>query len=130
MAYPFNQLPDHESVGTNEYGKRVVLKGSSIPDNQAVPTKLTGSNALQGKLKNVTTAGTRVQLDDIPCREVTVIARKGNTGSIYVGGSDVSSTAFGVELTKDQAFTFIVSNANLIYIDASVSGEGVSYVTI
>lgn len=44
MSYPFNQMPDHESVGVDEYGKRVVLKGSSVPDSQPVPTKLMGSN--------------------------------------------------------------------------------------
>lgn len=30
MTYPFNQMPDHESVGTNEYAKRVVLKGRNL----------------------------------------------------------------------------------------------------
>ncbi|MFE7082565.1 hypothetical protein [Priestia megaterium] len=89
-----------------------------------------GSSSLSGKVKAVTTAGTKAQLDDIPCREVTVIAKKGNTGSIYVGGSDVSSTVFGVELKANEAFTFPVNNANLIYINASVSGEGVSYVAL
>ncbi|MEI2341607.1 hypothetical protein [Priestia megaterium] len=89
-----------------------------------------GSSILSGKVKNVTTAGTAAALDDIACREVTVIAKKGNTGSIYVGGSDVSATTFGVELKANEAFTFAVSNAKLIYINASVSGEGVSYVAL
>lgn len=89
-----------------------------------------GSDKLVGKLKNVTTAGTKVQLDNIDCREVTVIARKGNTGSIYIGGSDVTSSNFGVELHANESFTFAVDNASIIYINASVNGEGVSYVTI
>lgn len=91
---------------------------------------IAGSDTLNGRLKSVTTAGTRVQLDNIPCKEVTIIARKGNTGSIFVGGIDVSSTVFGVELDADQSFTFSISNSNLIYIDSSVNGEGVSYVTV
>ncbi|MEH7088112.1 hypothetical protein V7100_03870 [Priestia megaterium] len=89
-----------------------------------------GSSTLTGKVKNVTNAGTATALDDIACREVTVIAKKGNTGSIYVGGSDVSDTTFGVELKANEAFTFPVNNAKLIYINASVSGEGVSYVAL
>lgn len=89
-----------------------------------------GSSMLKGKVKSITTAGTRVQLDDIPCREVTVVARKGNTGSIFVGGNDVSSTNFGIELSANESFTFVVNNAKLIYIDSAVSGEGVSYVSI
>jgi hypothetical protein len=101
-----------------------------ITRENGVPVQVTGSTVLNGKTKNVATAGTRVQLDNIPCKEVTVIARKGNTGSIYVGGIDVSSILFGVELIANESFTFAVSNANLIYIDTSVSGEGVSYVAI
>jgi hypothetical protein len=87
-------------------------------DNLSKPkVTIAGSNSLQGKLSNVITAGSRVQLSNISCREVTVIARKGNTGSIYWGGSDVSSMLFGVELEANESFTFSVGNANLIYID-------------
>jgi len=89
-----------------------------------------GGDNLEGRLKNVMISGVRMQLDDIKCKEVTVIARKSNTGSIYIGGKDVSGTNFGVELEANESFTFMISNSNLIYIDASVSGEGVSYVTI
>lgn len=91
---------------------------------------VTGSNALKGAIQKVTTAGTRVQLPDYPCREVTIIAKSTNTSSIFVGGNDVSAQVFGVELAKKESFTFAVSNTNLIWIDASVSGEGISYVAI
>lgn len=91
---------------------------------------ISGSNMLEGSLTNVATAGTRVRLSNIECREVTIIARKGNTGSIYIGGADVSKDKFGVELSANESFTFCVNNSQLIYIDASVSGEGISYVTI
>jgi hypothetical protein len=37
---------------------------------------------------------------------------------------------FWVELEANESFTFSVGNANLIYIDSSVSGEGVSYVVV
>jgi hypothetical protein len=108
-------------------------KTSARIDEQGLPiTDIypKGSNVFYGRLKNVVTAGTRVRLDSLPCREVTVIARKSNTGSIFIGGSDMSGTNFGVELEANESFTFTINNANLIYIDASVSGEGVSYVTI
>jgi 6-phosphogluconate dehydrogenase (decarboxylating) len=42
----------------------------------------------------------------------------------------VSSTAYGVELERKEAYDFQVNNANEIWIDASVSGEGVSYVAV
>jgi len=85
---------------------------------------------LEGALADVATVGERVRLPDIPCREITVIAKDTNTGSIYVGGSDVAPTKYGVKLKAEGSFTFPVANANQIYIDSSVSGEGISYVAI
>ncbi|CRF28964.1 Uncharacterised protein [Mycobacterium tuberculosis] len=108
----------------------VVNEAEGIQSDGSRLVKLMGSYALKGNVLNVTTAGTRVQLPDYPCREVTIIARRGNTGSIFAGGSDVSSSVYGVELQAKDNFTFAVSNTNLIWIDASVSGEGISYVAI
>jgi hypothetical protein len=92
--------------------------------------QLTGSNLEAAAVVNVTVAGTRQQLPDKACREVTIIAKRGNTGYIYVGKDDVSSTVFGAELGELDSITLAVSNTNQIYIDASVSGEGISYVAI
>ena len=86
---------------------------------------LKGANVL-----NVTTAGTRVQLPSIQCKMITIIAKKTNTGSIFCGLNTVSSTVYGVELEQKESFDFQVNNANEIYIDASISGEGVSYVAL
>ena len=47
-----------------------------------------------------------------------------------MGGSDVSSTVYGVELQPLDSVTIAVENTNLLYIDSSVSGEGISYVTV
>jgi hypothetical protein len=91
---------------------------------------LSGSGSIKGAVQNVTTAGTRIQLPNLPCREITIIANRTNTGYIYIGGSDVSSTVYGSELAAKDSITIAVNNTNLIYIDASVSGEGVSYVAI
>jgi hypothetical protein len=88
------------------------------------------SNSLKGAIQNVTTAGTRVQLPNYPCREVTLIGKWSNLGSIYVGGNNVSSTVFGVELRVNDQIVLRVSNTNLIWIDASISGNGVSYFAI
>ncbi len=106
-------------------GENVVSFG-----NTAQPVFISGSSINVSNVATVTTAGTRVQLPDIPCREITIIAKRLNTGYIFVGGSNVSSTVYGVELAAKESFTFVVANANLIYIDASVSGEGISYVAI
>jgi hypothetical protein len=96
-----------------------------------VPAREQGSGSIKGALATVSASGTRVQLPDYPCREVTIIGKRTNTGYIYVGGSDVNTTTiYGVEIGPRDSHTFKVSNTNLLYIDASVSGEGVSYVAI
>ena len=95
-----------------------------------LPVEVTGSILAGAAVQNVTTAGTRVRLPDLACKEITLIARRTNTGYIYVGKVTVSSTVYGAELSALSSITIPVSNANEIYIDASVSGEGISYVAV
>jgi hypothetical protein len=92
--------------------------------------QLSGSNLAEATVLNVTLAGTRQQLPDIDCSQVMIIAKRNNTGYIYVGKNTVSSTVYGAELGELDCVVLPVSNANEIYIDASVSGEGISYVAI
>lgn len=110
--------------------KAGAVKATSDGTDFYVPSREQGSEQLKGAVQTVTTAGTRIQLPNYPCREVTLIGLRANKGYIYVGGTDVSSTVYGVELGARDSYTFKVSNTNLIWIDASVSGEGVSYVAI
>jgi len=93
--------------------------------------QLTGSITGKGALANVTTVGTRVQLPSFACREVTITAKRTNTGYIYASPDNlVSSAVYGIELSAKDSFTFTVANTNQIWIDASVSGEGISYVAL
>jgi len=96
----------------------------------AQPVTITGSLTNVSNVLAVATAGTRVQLPNIPCREVTVIARRLNTGYIYAGDMNVSATVFGIELGAKEAYTFAVANANQVWVDSSISGGGISYVAI
>lgn len=91
---------------------------------------VSGRDEVKGEVVNVPTAGEAVQLPSFECREVTVIAKLTNNGPIYVGGSDVSSTVYGVQLEAKDSYTFVVSNANAIWVDAGINGEGVSYVAL
>lgn len=92
--------------------------------------ELSGSNLKEATTVNVLVAGTRVQLPDLVCSQVMIIAKRGNTGYIYVGGDDVSATVYGADLGELDCVVLPVSNTNEIYIDASVGGEGISYVAI
>lgn len=50
---------------------------------------LTGSNALNAALQKISVSNTATQLPNISCREITLIAQKDNSGTVYVGGSNV-----------------------------------------
>lgn len=93
---------------------------------------LSGSNAIKGAVRNNVAAGTGLQISSTsyPCHEVTIIALRTNTGYVYIGGSDVSSTVYGAELTAGDSITLAVNDLNLVYFDTSVSGEGISYVAL
>jgi len=104
--------------------------GSVNANLKGIMKSIQGSAINSCGIVNVTTAGTRVQLPNIPCREVTIIAKRLTTGYIYAGNNAVSAASYGVELAAKESFTFAVANANQVYIDASVSGEGISYVAI
>ncbi|MCL6455064.1 MAG: hypothetical protein K6T78_15765 [Alicyclobacillus sp.] len=91
---------------------------------------LTGSNAINAGVVTATSANTATQLPNVSCREVTVIGLKGNTGQIYVGGSNVSTSTYGAELDPKDSITIAVNNANLVWFVATVAGEGISYVAV
>jgi hypothetical protein len=118
-----SRLMGYDPAGDNYDRVRIDSNGNLL-------TSEVGSAQITANVLNVPTAGTRVQLPNIPCREVTVIAKRANTGSIFVGGATVSATVYGSDMSARDSFTFRVSNANMIWIDASISGEGISYVAL
>lgn len=90
--------------------------------------QIAGNSTYADGSKNVTTAGTRVQLSNssVPCKKVYIQALTGNGGVIYVGGSTIAAGR-GTALFATSSIELTVSDLNLVYLDASVSGEGVSY---
>ena len=79
----------------------------------------------------VTTAGTRVQLTTTPtpCKKVLITANGANTGNIYVGGATITSGR-GKQLVPLQDVEIWIDDLSKVYIDASVSLEGVAYVYV
>jgi len=90
-----------------------------------------GHGAVGTVIDLVTTAGSEEQLASNACKRVIVTALPDNTGIIAVGDVNVVAaldvTARGVLLFATQSQQFFITNTNLLYIDASVSGEGVTY---
>lgn len=84
--------------------------------------------------KNVTTSGTPVQLPDQsidPNQLVLVKAKSGNSGTITVGNNATvaangSSSHF--KIFPGQSVPIACSNTSQIWIDSTVSGDGVEYI--
>ncbi len=84
-------------------------------------------STLKAFVTTITTAGTRVQLASNTLTNGAIIqAPSTNTGLVYIGGSNVSSSAYGAELQPGQSTSVAVSNTNAIYADSSVNGNKVS----
>jgi len=83
--------------------------------------------------KVVTAAGTAEQLDDVTVPDgcqLTVIAKPGNSGTIYLGDSeaDCEDSAKRFDgLAAGLAASLKVDNANRVWVDAATSADGVSY---
>ena len=106
---------------------RIILTPSSIGSGGGAIAATTVGHGN----KSVTTAGTDVVLAaSTTCISVTITANETNTGVIAVGGSGVdatSATRTGAYLFPGDSITLAIGNLNAIYIDSTVSGEGVSY---
>jgi len=88
-------------------------------------------------LKTVSAAGTQEQLttSDLKVPTVLITAERSNTGYVYVGDNQVSSTAYGADLaagdsirisSKEYGWADAKISLKDIWIDVSVSGDGVS----
>lgn len=89
---------------------------------------------LDGKVV-VATAGTRVQL--IPSYttsgQITITALSSNSGTIVVGGVTCVAaigTRRGHPLEPGDSWSVTITDPTTLYIDATVNGEGVSYVQV
>lgn len=90
------------------------------------------TRALGHGVKTVAVAGTDETLVSAArsCKWVIVQAQTDNTGIIAVGGVGVDATVAtgtGVALTAGQSVTLAIDDLLRVYVDATVSGDGVRY---
>lgn len=80
--------------------------------------------------KTVPTAGTAVALSASQrIKALTIVAKSANTGRVYVGGSDVSSSTNG-GLGAGESISFEAVNwmeLADIYLDTDNNGEGIDF---
>lgn len=95
--------------------------------NSETPVLLTGEKtvAAAGTAEKLVAASQRV-------KAVTMTAKTGNIGQVYVGGSDVASTTNdGLDAGETLSIEAVgwMDLANL-YIDADTNGEGVDFYAV
>lgn len=82
-------------------------------------------------VKTVAAAGTDEALaSTTPCLWVAIQAQTDNTGIIAVGAAGVDATVAtgtGLALSAGDSIVIEISNLAAIYIDATVTGDGVRY---
>lgn len=94
--------------------------------------------SVQAATVTVTTAGTRVRFTvaDTPIKRLYIQTDFSNTGSTYVGGSDVSSSVMGRRLDTGNLDHFEVDygmaagNLNEWYVDAATNGNKIHYIAV
>jgi len=123
-------------IGEDESGDGIVDRvpvklygpnGNLISTTHPLAVRQPGSNTFGHGEQDVTTAGTAEQLATQDCREITILAKDGNSGKIFVGDSTVSASSFGAFLRSGDSVTIAVENTDMIYIDAENNNEGVRY---
>jgi|15BtaG_2_1085339.scaffolds.fasta_scaffold00693_15 hypothetical protein len=127
-------------AGTNAIGKLSANDGVDIGDVDV--TSISGGTNAIGRVGHditggadgvtlVSTAGTDVVLaSSTTCKKVDIQAQTDNTGLIAVGFTGVDATeatGTGIILESGDTYSLEINNLNLIYIDSTVSGEGVRY---
>ena len=107
--------------------------GEVAPPIIVTPVIIPNKKTWRHGQKTVATAGTPVQLPDLEIPDgypVTVIAKTGNTGYIYLGKSEAecgNSVLRFDGLSAGLAHSLKIKNLKEIWVDASVDGEGVSW---
>lgn len=113
------------------------LPGTVEADIAASKARLDAINAAQaapgaiyGGTKTVTTPGTRVVLGTSQALTEGVQLRglDANTGLVYPGNATVSATVNGTRLAAKEPLFIRCNNVNLVYLDAAVAGEGVTWI--
>jgi len=131
------------AAGTAGIGKLTANSGVDIGDVDVLSLPaLAAGTAIIGKVghditgighgvKVVTTAGTDVALAaSTACKKVDIQAQTDNTGLIAVGGSGVDATeatGTGILLEAGDIYTLEIDDLADVYIDSTVSGEGVRF---
>lgn len=122
--------------GTGANSTAVKVDGSAVtqPVSAASLPLPTGASSIGDGRKVCSTAGTASQFSSQACKYVLITGLENNTDIVVIGGASVvaaasggGTTRTGIPISPLQQVRLEISNMNLLYIDAVVSGEGVSF---
>lgn len=127
-------MPTYDSSYDNSPITRVSLVDSS-GQPVASPSAATSNNIIPSTIgdnrKVVASAGTAEALAaSTACKSVVITAETDNTGTISVGGSTVVAalgTRRGTPLGAGESVAIDIDNLSKVFIDATVTGDGVTY---
>ena len=100
-------------AGSAAIGKLAANSGVDIGDVDITSTVHPGGfSAVAQFTTNIGASAT--QLDTQACKHADIMAKVGNAGIIYVGGSSVAATT-GIALYPGDVYSVDVANTNLLY---------------
>jgi hypothetical protein len=129
----------HKVLNSGEDALKVDLEGAEISATidvrlQAANDSVTVEHAITGIAngrKVVSAAATAEAISGAQaCKNVDITAETDNTGVIVVGGTTVVAavgTRQGTPLNAGDSYSIDIDDLSDIFIDATVSGEGVSF---
>ena len=94
--------------------------------SETQPVSLAGFTTLTEGEKNISAAATPEAIGSGAIKRIIITAKETNTGTIWVK-STVTNNTLGRPLLPLQAETLEISNLNLIFLKATVNGEGVTF---
>ena len=101
-----------------------------VSNTNPIPSKLNPATALVASVQVTVNTGAEVQLaNNVATRGVTLKARSGNNGKIFIGLTGVT-TSTGFELNAGDSVSIPVSNSNLIYARADTDSLILCYMVI
>lgn len=111
--------------------QETIIQDVHDPDSHALqvtPAAFSSPESFGHNHLNNAVAGVRTQFTAVstPINSVVIKALSTNTGTIWVGGSAVTS-ANGFELSASDSVSISVNNLNLLWIVSTVNNEGISY---
>jgi len=123
---PYDFIDAHSSIIT---ARSSIISGSTNEPIVGINHTITG---MADGITSVATAGTDVTLGPTTTiKKVDIQAQTDNTGLIAIGNTGVDateSTGTGVILYPGDTFTLEINQLATVFIDSTVSGEGVRFV--